>query len=76
MGIDIKVGLISRISICFSSEAARQRAHDIRNEALQLVEDRKTRTDRSQSDATLKINERVSILILIFIVSAIKIVSQ
>lgn len=42
-----------------SSEAARQRAHDIRNEALQLVEDRKTRTDRSQSDATLKINERV-----------------
>jgi len=40
------------------AEAARQRSETLRNEAIRLVEDRHVRTNRSQADASSRLNER------------------
>ena len=40
------------------SKAARTQSEAIRNQAIELVEDRKARTNRTQADASLKLHER------------------
>ena len=40
------------------SEEARQRSEAVRNEALRLVEDRQIKTNRSQNEASHKLNDR------------------